>query len=134
MVLIHQLLALFRRNVINIAYHGIKLCGVSRADNGPMLSRPRKDEIVNLFQRKLQKGSGTTQEIRKLSRDELEQTLVRLSYRDENAGLHLAVNDEIYQRKVEQQQRWLVVIIIMFVGSLTVLFGGEFLPLFDLAY
>ena len=98
-----------------------------------MISRKRKDEIVGLFERRV-RGPGTTQEIRKISREELEQTRVRLSYRDEDVGLHLAVNDEIYQRKVQLQQKWLAVIIVMFIVSLAVLFGQEFIPLVDLAY
>ena len=98
-----------------------------------MISRRRKEEIVSLFERKLKRGPGSTQEIRKISREELEQTLVRLGYRDEDARLHLAVNDEIYQRKVQLQQKWLAVIIVMFIISLSVLFGEEFIPLLRLA-
>ena len=98
-----------------------------------MISRQRKDEIVSLFERK-NRGPGITQEISKISKEELEQTQVRLSYRNEDVGLHLAVNDEIHQRKVQLQQKWLAVIIVMFIVSLAVLFGQEFVPLLDLAY
>lgn len=82
-----------------------------------------------MFENRVQKGPGSTQEIRKVSKDELEQTLVRLGYRDDNAGLHLAVNDEIYHRKIQLQHKWLAVIIFMFIVSLMVLFGEELIPI-----
>ncbi len=120
-------------NVITIAYPGVKLGGSMILGSMAMISRQRKEEIVDLFERKLHRGPGSTQEIKKIPKDELEQTLVRLSYRDEDSGLHLVVNDEIYQRKVQLQQKWLAVIIVMFIISLAVLFGEEFIPLLHLA-
>ena len=93
-----------------------------------MISRQRKEEIVGLFERRL-KGPGSTQEIRKISKEELKQTFPRLSYRNENADLQLAVNAEINQRYIQLLQKWLIVIIVTFIVGLGVGFGKEFILL-----
>ena len=100
--------------------------------NRTMISRQRKEEIVSLFERKI-KGPGSTQEIRKISKEELKQTLVGLSYRNEDGNLHQAINDEIYQRDAQLQQKWLTVIIVMFIIGLGIFLGKEFIPLLPLA-